>query len=211
MKRRLSALLVGLAACSKDPAAGFIQTKAQARNYDCQRYSQEEAHERYPGLVPEPPARGGNFGLKDALLCRRRLVEWGDRDGRDEVILTELKASVDDIVRLAGSTAPEKTTWYVDSFYPSPQVAQKISIAARVTLAERGARVSDAVPVLAAGDIAVLARMAPWKSYGVACRRYFQEKVLVPGESFLGIMILDERESQLHAGVCVEGEWRWLL
>jgi hypothetical protein len=199
------------AACAKDPSAGFSQTKAQARNYDCQRMSQEEGHERYPGLVPEPPARGGNFGVKDALVCRRRLVEWGERDGRDEVILTQLKGSVDDIVRLAQSSAPEKTTWYVDAFYPSPQVSQKISIAARVGLAERGQKVSDRVPVLAAGDIAVLARMAPWKSYSVACRRYFSEQVLGAGEAFLGIMILDERESQLHAGVCLSGEWRWLL
>lgn len=202
--------LLLLAACTKDPSAGFTQTKEQARNYDCQRFSQEEAHERLPGLVPEPPARGGNFGVKDALLCRRRLVEWGERNGRDEVILTELRTSVDDIVRLAGAAAPEKTTWYVDSFYPSPLVAQKLSIAARVGLAERGQQVSDRVPVLAAGDIAVLARMPPWRSYGVACRRYFSEKVLSAGEALLGIMILDERESQLHAGVCLDGDWRWL-
>ncbi|MBL8957390.1 MAG: hypothetical protein JNK82_41840 [Myxococcaceae bacterium] len=202
--------LLALTACNKDPAAGFLQTKEQARNYDCTRFSQEEAHERHPGLVPEPPARGGNFGVKDALICRRRLVEWGERNGRDEVILTELKGSVDDIVRLAHSTAPEKTTWYVDAFYPSPQVSQKISVAARVRLAERGQSVSDHVPVLAAGDIAVLARMPPWKSYGIACRRYFDERVLGAGEAFLGIMILDDRESQLHAGVCLSGEWRWL-
>jgi len=208
------ALFIALACggcITKDPSAGFTQTKAQARNYDCHRMSQEEAHERYPGLVPEPPARGGNFGVKDALLCRRRLIEWGERGARDEVILTELGASVGDIVRLAGASAPEQTTWYVDAFYPSPLVAQKISIAARVSLAERGQKVSDRVPVLAAGDIAVLARMPPWKSYGVACRRYFSEKVLTAGEAFLGIMILDEREEQLHAGVCVDGEWRWLL
>ena len=206
---RRAALLLGLCACTKDPSAGFVQTKAQARNYDCQRMSQDEAHERYPGVVPELPPRGA-YGVTDALICNRRLVDWGEREGRDEVVLTALEPTVEEIVRLAGAAAPEGTTWYVDAFYPAPQVAQKISTAARVGLVERGQRVSDRVPVLAAGDIAVLARMSPWRAYRVACGRYFSEQVLGRGEAFLGIMILDARESQLHAGLCVEGEWRWL-
>lgn len=208
MKRALAFL--ALVACNKDPAAGFVQTKEQARNYDCHRYSQEEAHERFPGTVPEPPPRGGNFGVKDALICRRRLVDWGERDGRDEVILTSLRSTVDEIVRLAGTAAPPKARWYVDAFYPSPAVAQKLSVAARVSLAERGQQVSDQVPLLAAGDISVLARLPPSKAYGVACKRYLEEQVLARGEVFLGIMTLDSRESQLHAGVCIDGEWRWL-
>src|SRR6185295_18442124 len=101
----------------------------------------------------------GAYGLTDALICHRRLVDWGERDGRDEVVLTELTASVEELVRLARSAARPGITWYVDTFYPSPQVAQKISTATRVQLFERGQKVSDQVPVLAAGDIAVLARM----------------------------------------------------
>jgi hypothetical protein len=196
-------------ACTKDPSAGFVQTKAEARNYDCQRLSQSEAHERFPGAVPEVPPRG-TFGLTDALVCTRRVVDWGEREGRDDVILSSLGADVGEIIRLASAAAPQNTTWYVDSFYPQPQVAQKIAIAARVGLVERGQRVSDRVPVLAAGDIAVLARMPPHRAYGVACGRYFKEQVLRHGEAFLGVMIIDARESQLHAGLCLDGEWRWL-
>jgi hypothetical protein len=202
-------LLPLLLACTKDPAAGFLQTKQQARNYDCQRLAQQEAHERYPGLVPEPPPRGG-YGVKDALICSRRIVDWGDRDGRDEVVLSSLRASVDELVRLASSAAPEGTTWYVDAFYPQPQVAQKISTAARVTLVERGHVVSDQVPVLAAGDIAVLARLGPSRSYALACKRYFAQGILHHDEALLGLMVIDARETQLHAGVCLDGEWRWL-
>ncbi len=197
------------AACTKDPAAGFLQTKQQARNYDCQRFAQQEAHERYPGLVPEPPPRGG-YGVKDALVCTRRIVDWGERDARDEVVLSSLRESVDELVRLARSAAPPGTTWYVDAFYPQPQVAQKISIAARTSLVERGQTVSDQVPVLAAGDIAVLARLGPSRSYALACKRYFAQEILQPGEALLGLMIIDPRESQLHAGLCLQGEWRWL-
>ena len=203
----LSALL--FLSCTKDPSAGFFQTKEQARNYDCQRFSQAEAHERFPGVVPEPPPRGA-YGVTDALMCNRRLVEWGERDGRDEAVLTSLRGSVDELVRLASAAAPLSTTWYVDAFYPDPRVAQKISIAAKVSLYERGQQVSDQVPVLAAGDIAVLARLPPKSSYTIACSRYFAEGVLQPGETFLGLMIVDARESQLHAGVCSGGAWRWL-
>lgn len=198
-----------LFACTKDPSAGFIQTKEQARNYDCQRLSQTEAHERFPGVVPEPAPRG-SFGGFDALVCNRRLVEWGERDGRDEVVLSSLRGTVDELVRLATAAAPEGTRWYVDAFYPDPRVSQKISTAARVSLYERGQAVSDQVPLLAAGDIAVLARMPPSTSYAIACSRYFAEDVLGRGEGFLGLMIVDARESQLHAGVCLNGAWRWL-
>ena len=212
LRPSLSVNVIGflLVACTKDPAAGFIQTKQEARNYDCRRYSQAEAHDRFPGVVPEPPPRLSNHGVRDALVCNRRLIDWGDRDGRDEAILSTLRTDVDELVRLAASAAPEQTTWYVDSFYPQPQVAQKIAIAARVSLVERGHAVSDQVPLLAAGDIAVLARTGPANAYRIACKRYFTESVLQHGEAFLGLMIVDGRESMLHAGVCLDGEWRWL-
>ncbi|MBK7861833.1 MAG: hypothetical protein IPJ65_25095 [Archangiaceae bacterium] len=208
--RRLIAGLWLFAACTKDPSAGFVQTKAEARNYDCQRLSQAEAHERYPGVVPEVPPRG-TYGSTDALICSRRVLDWGDREGRDEAILNSLGEQVSELTRLATSTAPEHTTWYVDSFYPQPQVAQKIAIAARVGLVERGQKVSDRVPLLGGGDIAVLARLPPGQAYDLACRRYFAESVLARGEAFLALMIVDARESQLHAGVCLDGAWRWLL
>jgi hypothetical protein len=209
MKARWLALLL-IACTPKDPSAGFFQTKEEARNYDCARMSLLEAHDRFPGVVPEPAPRG-SYAAFDALVCNRRFVEWGEREPRDEVILTELGGSVSELTRLATSAAPPNARWYVDAFYPSPEVSRKIAVATRISLLEHGQQVSDRVPVLAAGDIAVLARMPSNRAYSVACGRYFKEQVLHSGEIFLGVMIIDAREEQLHAGMCVEGEWRWLL
>jgi hypothetical protein len=202
----LAAILSG---CAYDPAPGISQSKKYTRNLDCTRMSQAQAHQLYPGKVPDLPPRG-SFSNIDAMTCSTRIMEPGDRPNRDEVILTSLRQSVGEITRLASALVPQAAVWHVDAFYPQAAVAQKISVAARVDLAERGHSVSDRVPVLASGDIAVLARMSAAKAYPLACRRYFAEKVLVEPDAFLGLMIIDARETDLHAGVCVGGEWKWL-
>ncbi|APS00785.1 hypothetical protein BCY86_08915 [Pajaroellobacter abortibovis] len=69
-------------------------------------------------------------------------------------------------------------TWYVDAFYPESAVSSKIAIAARAELVERGCKVSNRVPVLAAGDISVLQSMPAKDAYSVACKRYFAERGL---------------------------------
>jgi hypothetical protein len=204
-----SAVTLLLSGCAYDPAPGITQTKAYSRNLECTRLSQAQAHELYPGKVPDLPPRGSYSNI-DALTCTSRIADATDRPARDEVILTSLRQTVGEITRLASASVPEKTTWHVDAFYPQPLVAQKISVAARTDLAERGHAVSDRVPVLAAGDIAVLARMPAERAYPTACRRYFVEKVLAENDAFLGLMIIDARETDLHAGVCLRGEWKWL-
>lgn len=204
------AVLLVLAGCATtDPAPGILTSKKDSRNLECTRISQAAAHQLYPGKVPDLPPRGSYSNI-DALTCMTRITEPDDRPARDEVILTTLRQTVGEITRLASALAPEQTTWHVDAFYPQAAVAQKISVAARTDLAERGHKVSDRVPVLAAGDIAVLARLSAGKAYPLACKRYFTEKVLVEPDAFLGLMIIDARETDLHAGVCVAGEWRWL-
>lgn len=194
-----------------DPSASLWQTKAGARNLDCTRMSQAQAHERYPGKVPERAPRALADQQVDALACTRRFIDYGERPARDEAILSSLRRSVGELTEAASALEPKKElTWHVDAFYPDPLVASKISVAARTELAERGRRVSDRVPVLAAGDIAVLSGLSAKDAYEVACVRYFDQKALGENEAFLGIMIVDPRETQLHAGVCVNREWRWL-
>lgn len=198
-----------LAGCAYDPAPGITQTKAKARNLECVRLSQSQAHERYPGVVPEVPPRG-SYANTDALTCKTRIMDQGERPNRDEAILTSLRQMVGEITQLASAAAPEDLTWHVDAFYPQPQVAAKISVAARVNLAERGYKVSDRVPVLAAGDIAVLSRLSADKAYPLACARYFEEQSLEGSDAFLGLMVIDARETDLHAGICTRGSWKWL-
>jgi hypothetical protein len=194
-----------------DPSHAIWQSRTQARNMDCVRMSQARAHELYPGRVPEPEGRttpGAQFG---ALACTRRFVGYGERADRDEAILSNLRQSVGELTEVASARVPgADVTWHVDAYYPSPAVAAKISVAARMHLAETGRRVSDRVPLLAAGDLSVLSRMGAREAYALACARYFQHRALAGNEAFLGLMIVDPRETQLHAGVCVDGVWRWL-
>ncbi len=193
-----------------DPSPGFFQSKAAARNLDCRRLTQVEAHELYPGQVPEVPARNLAGGSTDALVCATRIMLEGERPPRDEAILSSLRQTVGAITQLAGAVAPDDVTWHVDAFYPDLAVASKIAVAARTDLAERGRRVSDRVPVLAAGDIALLGTMSPRDAYPLACARYRDHQALGDQDAFLALMIVDPRETALHAGLCLRGEWRWL-
>ena len=212
----VSALLAG---CVHDPAPGLFTSKASTRSLECTRISQARAAELYPSEVPEPPARG-NLGLgeTDALVCSRRFLSPDERPARDEAILSSLSLAATEIAQAAldrrplpaGQAAAEDLLWHVDAFYPEPAVAAKIAVAARTELAQRGRRVSDRVPLLAAGDILVVGRLPARKAYPLACARYFAEHALSESEAFLGVMLLDARETQLHAGSCVRGQWRWL-
>lgn len=210
-RTRLLVLLAGLtgSACAGDPAS-LWRSAREHRNLDCARVPLERAHELHPGLVPAPSARARTFELTDALLCSWRFLGPDERPARDEAILSTLRSSVQELAQAAAALSPADATWHVDAFYPEPAVAAKIAVAARTELAERRRRVSDRVPVLAAGDLAVLRGLHPRQAYALACARYFAERSLGDGDVFLGLMVLDAREAQLHAGLCTHDGWRWL-
>ncbi len=195
----------------QDPSAGVFRNKQEARNLECTRLSQAEAHARYPVRVPEPPSKAiGN--VIDAMACERLYMREHERPPRDELVLTTLRRETDAIVAaaLAGIPSGENVVWHVDAFYPEQNVAAKVAVAAKTQMAERGLTVSDRVPLLAAGDIAVLGRLPPQDAYRMACARYAAQGVLADDHVFLNLMIVDARESQLHAGFCRRGEWTWL-
>jgi hypothetical protein len=198
-----------LAGRASDPSPGFFHSKEEARSVECVRMSQAEMNEREPARVPQAPPRGARTP-SDVLVCKRRYLSPGERPARDEAILSTLRSEVSAIVQAASAQGAPSTVWHVDAFYPEPSVARKIAVAARTELAERGLKVSDRVPVLAAGDLSVLGHLAPKEQYPLACARAFAEGALSPPEAFLGVMIVDGREGQLHAGACRNGQWRWL-
>jgi hypothetical protein len=193
-----------------DPAPGIWSSKQEARSLECRYMTQAKAHELYPDQVPEAAPRASTLSKVDALVCTRRIMNPGERSGRDEAILSSLRQMVGEISEVAGALGSRETTWHVDAFYPDPRVASKISVAARTELAERRRKVSDQVPLLAAGDLVVLRDLPAKDAYPLACKRYFDQQILGKDEAFLGIMLVDERETQLHAGVCMDGRWRWL-
>jgi hypothetical protein len=207
---RAWSLLLLCGACANDPASVFAR-RSDARNLDCVRLSQEEAARQHPGQVPEAPARGANLSLTDVLVCQRQMLEPGERPARDEAILSSLTRDVGELVNSASVLEPApNATWHVDAFYPDARVASKIAVAARTQLAEKGRAVSDRVPLLAAGDLAVMGKRPFHESFPLACARYFAEGSLHEPSVFLALMIIDPREAELHAGVCARGAWRWL-
>lgn len=202
-------LLPILVAASGDPSAGTWNSKQEARNLECRHLSQQRAHELAPGRVPPPAVRQTSVEI-DALVCEPRIMELGERPARDEAILSSLRREVGELTRLASALGTNETTWHVDAFYPDARVAGKIAVTARTELAEHGRRVSDRVPLLAADDVAVLHPLPPQQAFPLACRRFFAERTLFDDQAFLAIALVDPRETQLHAGACIGGEWRWL-
>ena len=144
--------------------------------------------------------------------CRERLLRDGLRSDRDEAILRTLESSAAMLAGAAHGLRPDLAgrTWHVEAFYPSPQVSSKISFATKNALSERGLQVSDRTPMLAVDDIDVILHLPPSEAYPVACRRYQQRGSLDEGDALLAVLIRDLRETELHAGLCVDGQWAWL-
>jgi hypothetical protein len=194
-----------------DPVPGFVYSRDIIRNLDCQRISGEQGAARYPGLIPAPKPRG-EFLEREVVICKERMVRPGLRDAPDEAILSTLQAQVTELAAAARSTRPDldEHSWLVEAHHMDVQVASKIDFATQNALAQQGLSVSDRDPVLGLDDIQVITRLAPMQAHEAACRRYADTGSLGEGDALLAVMLLDPRETILHAGVCAEGGWQWL-
>ena len=205
----LSALFLG-GDQAHDPIQQAWLGREQTRQLECERISQAEAHKRFPAEVPATAMRTSTMMELDALVCARRVVPWGTLHPRDEVILSTLSTEVSAIVGGVAGAVPVGSRVVVDVSYPSPQVAQKIAIATRQSLADAGHRVSNLAPLLAAGDVEVLSALTPAEALPVGCARLFAEETLTGTDAFVGVALLRDNETQLHAGLCQKGRWQWL-
>lgn len=195
---------------ANDPIQSAWLGRTNARQFECERMSQAQAHNRYPGSVAAPNARAGALMQIDALACHHRVAADGQRDPREETILARLDDEVSEMTGLALPVAGDDARWFVDAFYPDETMVQKIAGASRVALVQQGQRVMDTAPLLSAGDLIVLHSLPMKDAIPAACKRLFDSKKLVPGDAFLTVALLHREESQLHAGVCVDSGFRWL-
>ncbi len=195
----------------RDPAPGALHTLSSTRTLECERLSVEEASRLHPGEVAAPAPRG-DYYPRSALVCTEQFMRPGLRSDKDEAILSTLDQRSTELALVAEALRPELegSTWLVETYYPGNQVASKISFATKNALVAEGLRVSDRTPILAAGDVQVLSRMAPDAAYPAACRRYFDNGSLGPDDVLLGVVSRDRRETVLHAGICAGGQWTWL-
>jgi hypothetical protein len=195
-----------------DPAPGLFHGRTHARDLECERLAAEAASRRYPGRIVVSYERGREEEGRTVVVCRQRMLRTGLRAPRDEVILSTLETRVHELAVATASLRPDlrEQTWLVEAFYPSPAVGEKLSFATKNALMGEGLTVSDRSPTLGAGDIDVLLRMPPLEAYPTACTRWSTTGALQPGDALLAVLILDPRETRLHAGVCTAGTWMWL-
>lgn len=193
-----------------DPAPGFLVSMADSRRIVCERASVEEAKKLHPGVLAAGYPRG-DFIERSAVLCAEPIVGAEQRNPRDAAILSDLSASVQGLTaQVAALPGSEAHTWMVEVHYPNPAVVSKVSFAAKGALLNQGLAASDRLPVLGVGDIEVLSVTPPLEAYAMACRRYFAPGRLEPSDAVLSLLVLDSRETTLHAGACVKGRWTWL-
>lgn len=195
-----------------DPAAGLTRSKTRSRDLDCSFLSAEAGNSQRPGQVPVSPPRG-DYIERSAMLCTERLMPAGRRAPRDEAVLSDLEGITAELASAAAGRRPDLAgrTWLVESFYPSVPVAAKLSFATRSALMRQGLSVSERTPRLGAGDVDVLTRLDPRDAYPAACLRYAATGALGAGEALLAVVSRDPRETILHGGLCVDGQWTWLL
>lgn len=194
-----------------DPSASAFRSKARARTYECAAMSALEGDAQRPGQVVLSPPRG-DFVERDAVICTQRLMRPGLRAPRDEAILDGLDALTAELATNATGRRPDlaERTWLVEAFYPSAQVAAKLAFATKNALMHQGLSVSDRTPILNAADVDVLTHLDPEVAYPAACRRYDQIGGLDADDALLAVVALDPRETILHAGLCVDGQWTWV-
>ncbi len=209
MQRVLPLLL--LASCVTtldDPAPGFSISIKESRRLVCESTTLEAMRTAHPGLLEDARPRG-DYADRRAMECNEVIFGEDEQRPRDRAVLGTLNATTHAIARQVATTSPRRV-WLVESHYPDAQVASKIAFATKTALAEHGLNVSDRIPPLAVGDIDVISRMPPPRAHAVACRRYFADGKLGDGDAVLGVGLLDRRETDLHAGTCIDGRWTWL-
>lgn len=195
---------------TNDPAPSLFKSRSSARNLECERLPVQQAADRYPGSVL-PVGPRGDLMERSVLVCHQRMVAPDLRRPADEALLVSLSESADQMARLA-SLRPElqDATWLVQSHTTSGEVDAKLAFATKNALIDKGLSVSDRTPVLGFDDLDVITRMPPFEAYPAACGRYTDTGSLGPGQVLLSLVVLDPRESVVHAGLCSEGGWTWL-
>jgi len=204
----LPVLALALPLVDADPAPSATRSMAEARRLRCTALDPEAARDLRPGRIRDARARIDEADQR-VVLCQETILPPDVRRASEEALLEDLEGHVGALAT-AAAAALEGRTWLVEVYHPSDQVSPKVSFATKNALMARGAAVSDRVPRLSAGDVDVLTRLSPWRAYPAACARYTASGSLGPDDALLALVLIDPRETRLHAGVCADGQWRWL-
>lgn len=179
------------------------------RNLECDVLDPQLASERYPGRINAPRPRG-DYVARTVIACQERLFAPGVRPPREDAVLSDLDARTAALAQRAATVTAPGRTWMVEANDVSGPLTAKIRFATQNALMAEGLAVSDRLPRLAPADMYILGRRPPLEAWPAACVRYAATGTLGPTDALLVVTALHPSETNLHAGVCLDGAWRWL-
>jgi hypothetical protein len=193
-----------------DPTPGIIfGSSEQMKNYTCRYVSEEEARSSAPEKFSESFGRGTAIDM-DEMRCRAKVFASGERNPQTEAVLDSVSEFIPEIVRVAKQNGNTTVRWRVETFHPTPRIANAISTATKVALAEASERVLDAAPTLPAATLQTIQGKPPREALPMACKGFASG--LEPDERLLTLFQMNPSESRFHAGICTaRGGWQWLL
>ena len=186
----------------EDPAPGLARSVTEARGIKCRMLSKDEAILTGRFEVAE---NEGSVGTEDRYVtCDRGVFNPGERADQDEAILSDLNSHAIKTATTAIEAFPDVKQWRVAVHYPVIAVSYKINRAVWVALKEKRVQVvaesrySEVEPFPA----------EPLLAENLKCDKHFG---LDSSQTLLNIQLVDPNETQLHAGVCHKGAWKWLF
>lgn len=184
-----------------DPSPGLTRTVTSSRQTECRVLSREEVEARNKAQIVEAVNEDEVSGTY--LHCEQRIFSAGERHARDEEVLARLSQ---DSARIAASAIEQfpNSKWVVSVHYPVLVLKDKIEKATVVSLKEKQALVYAKHAFHSKTAFPIDAELAS----KLNCQRHYS---LEDGYTLLEVVLADARETQLHAGVCAKGGWKWLL
>lgn len=193
----------------QDPGPGLLTPITSARGRDCRSITREEGTRIRADAVAEASDKSSYFE-ENFTHCRSPVFSQGERPKRQEAILAHLSESVTYAVTKAQDAFPKMQTWYTEAHADDTSLARKANFALKVELRSRGSNVSDAILSLPASELVAAQSIHRLNLPEDICQRMTRTKLLPNDSALLLLASLDENETQLHAGVCQGGIWRWL-
>lgn len=211
MTRRLHAAGLWALLFPASTGPSVSRSKDAVRQLDCVPLDPHRAPHTHPGTIEPPPPRG-SFGEHPVELCAERWLRRDLRAPQSEALLSQLDARVRRLAAQATAERPElaRRTWLVEAHHGDAQVAHKLRFATQTALVEQGRAVSDRVPLWSPQDVDVLTRLRPERAHAAACSRLAHSSQFREDDVLMSVLVLGSRETQLHAGLCVDGRWTWL-
>lgn len=192
-----------------DPAFGFFVDETTTRRHDCRQIDLEEARALQPQRFSDRYPRG-DFVNREAFYCRESVLGPEVRSPQHTRIFDQLSDKVQTLALNISSRIEANQTVMVETHHANPLASEKISFATKVALVEAGLSVSDRVAMLPPTELGVIGRLPNAKAHTLSCQRLNALNQLATDEVLLRIIVANDYQTELFAGLCTTRGWSWL-